>query len=209
MKKKKIGFVLFWFALVWSVLWGIAGSVWGTSFLHGNTMEELKQTVWSPEGPFMIFWGICGVPLGALLGSIGILLYSNIKGSVIWKVGVGVLIVIFVALFNGLGHIPALFGVGGSIILICFFGILWFWTKERMRLTDRRLTAADLKLVGFIFLLLAAWFICGALSQPFLKAFKGEPTYTPLHIMIFMVLGWIFLFLGHYKWSKQEDHDNK
>jgi hypothetical protein len=101
-----------------------------------------------------------------------------------------------------LGHIPLLFGIGGTLILLFFIGILWLWSKERMALKDSS-TAADLKLVGYVFMLLAAWFICGMASLPFLKALEGEAPSTPIHVMIFLVLGWLFLFLGHYK-SRQQ-----
>jgi len=80
---------------------------------------------------------------------------------------------------------------------------LWLWARERMALKDVPTTAADLKLVGYVFMLIAAWFICGIASMPFLKALEGETPSTPLHVMIFLVLGWLFLFLGHYK-SRQQ-----
>jgi hypothetical protein len=53
-------------------------------------------------------------------------------------------------------------------------GILWLWIKERMALTDRPTIAADLKMVGYVFMLIAAWFICGLASFPLLKVFEGE-----------------------------------
>jgi len=102
-----------------------------------------------------------------------------------------------------LGHMPPLFGIGGTLILLFFFGILWFWAKERMALKDSFKTAADFKLVGYVFLLLAAWFTCGQTSMPFLKAFEAVPTPSPIYIMIYWVLGWLFLFLSHYKLRKQ------
>jgi len=33
-----------------------------------------------------------------------------------------------------LGHIPPLFGIGGTLILLFFIGILWLWAKERIAL---------------------------------------------------------------------------
>lgn len=47
-----------------------------------------------------------------------------------------------------------------------------------------------------------AWFICGIASIPFLKALERETPSTPLHVMIFLVLGWHFLFLDYYKSHK-------
>jgi hypothetical protein len=135
-----------------------------------------------------------------LVAGIGILLYSGAKGSTVWKYGIGIALAVFIGMASGaLGHIPPLFGIGGTLILLFFMGILWLWAKERMALKDSSATAADLKLAGYVFMLIAAWFICGITSQPFMKVFEGEAPGSPIHIMIFLVLGWLFLFLSHYK----------
>jgi hypothetical protein len=102
---------------------------------------------------------------------------------------------------GSIGHIPPLFGIGGTLILLCFIGILWLWTKERMTLKDAPAAAADLKLFGYVLFVMAAWFICGVASQPFLKALEGAWS-SPIHVLILLVLGWIFVFLGHYKARK-------
>jgi cytochrome bd-type quinol oxidase subunit 2 len=107
--------------------------------------------------------------------------------------------------FMSLGHFPLLFGIGGSLILLLFLGSAWLWAKERAALEGSAAAAADLKLVGYIFLLIAVWFTCGALSWPFLKAFEGQEPSTPLHIMLFFVLGWLFLFLSHYRSRKPKE----
>jgi hypothetical protein len=107
--------------------------------------------------------------------------------------------------FGFLEHFPALFGIGGSIILLCFIGILWFWAKKRLKLSGVAATGADLNLVGYVFLLIAAWFTCGIASQPFLKAFEGQTAGTPVHLIFFFILGWLFLLLGNYYAGKQQE----
>jgi hypothetical protein len=102
------------------------------------------------------------------------------------------------AMVNFLGHFPPLFGIGGTLILLFFIGIVWLWAKERMALQGSATTAADLKLVGYVFLLMAAWFVCGIASLPFLKSFEGDFP-SPAHVIVLFVLGWLFLFLGHYQ----------
>ena len=98
-------------------------------------------------------------------------------------------------------HIPPVFGFGGTLILLFFIGILKLWTNERLALKDAT-AAADLRLAGYVFFLMAAWFTCGIAGLPALKAFEGETQGTPLHVMILFVLGWLFLFLSHYKARK-------
>jgi hypothetical protein len=203
MTKQKVGLVLFWIAVIWAFLWGVLGSVFVDSTFKNLTMDEVNQTMWAVTGPWNLLWAF-GVPLGALIAGIGVLLYSGAKGSTVWKYGIGIVLAVFIGMASGfLGHIPPLFGIGGTLILLLFIGILWLWAKERMVLKDSSTTAADLKMVGYVFMLIAAWFICGIASQTFLKAFEGEAPGTPIHVMIFLVLGWFFLFLSHYKARQQ------
>ena len=203
MTKQKIGLVLFWVAVIWAFLWGVLGSFFVGSAFRNLTMDEVNQTMWATTGPWYLLWAF-GVPLGALVAGIGVLLYSDAKGSKVWKYGIGIFLGIIIGMaIVFLGHIPLLFGIGGTLILLFFIGILWLWTKERMALKGSSTTAADLKLVGYVFMLIAAWFICGIASLPFLKVFEGEAPSTPIHVMIFLVLGWLFLFVGHYK-SRQQ-----
>jgi len=178
MTKQKVGLVLFWIAVIWAILWGVIGSVFVGSAYRNLTMDELNLTMWAYAGPWSVIWGKYGI-------------------GIVLAVSIGMAVIGF------LGHIPPLFGIGGTLILLFFIGILWLWAKERMALKGASTTAADLKLVGYVFMLIAAWYVCGIASQPFLKVFEGEATATPIHVMIFLVLGWLFLFLSHYKSRKQ------
>ncbi len=203
MTKQKVGLALFWVAVIWAFFWGVLASVFVSSAFNNLTMDELNQTMWATTGPWYLLWAF-GVPLGALVAGIGALLYAGAKGSTVWKFGIGIFLAVPLVMMSGLlGYVRPLFGIGGALILLFFIGILRLWAKERMDLKDASATAADLKLAGYVFMLIAAWFICGIASQPFLKALEEEPPPTPIHVMIFLVLGWLFLFLGHRKSLKQ------
>ncbi len=204
MTKQKVGLVIFWIGVVWAILWGVIGSISVSSAMNSLTTDELNQTMWAFTGPLMMLWGVFGATLGAIVAGIGLLLYSGARGSTVWKFGIGILLVLIVGTQLGrLGHFPPLFGIGGTLILLSFIGILWLWAKERIALKGSSTTAADLKLVGYVFMLIGAWFVCGIASQPFLKALEGVAPSSPVHVLIFLVLGWLFLFLGHYKSRKQ------
>jgi len=203
MTKQKIGLILLWVAVIWAFLWGVVASFLVDSAFNNLTMEEVNQTMWATTGPWYLIWAF-GVPLGAIIAGIGALLYAGAKGSTVWKFGIGIFLAVPLVMMSGyLGHVRLLFGIGGTLILLFFIGMLCLWTKERINLKDASAIAADLKLVGYVFMLIAAWFICGIASQPFLKVFEGEAPTTPIHVMIFLVLGWFFLFLGHRKSLKQ------
>ncbi len=204
MTKQKVGMILFWIAVIWAIFWGVIVSVLLGSSFRNLTMDELNQTMWAPQGTWTMIWGLFGVPLAALIALIGILLYSDARVLTALKYGIGILLAVFIGMaLTSIGHIPLLFGIGGTLILLFFIGMLWLWAREHMTLKGAPPTPAVLKLVGYVFMLIAAWFICGMASFPFLKALENEPPASPLHVMIFLVLGWLFLFLGHYK-SRQK-----
>jgi len=170
---------------------------------HNLTIDELSQTIWAPTGIGTFLWGF-GVPLGAAIAGIGALLRSGAKGSTIWKFGIGIVLSIpIISSVQLLGHFPPLFGVGGTLILLAFTGIVWLWIKERLALKGVSTTAADLRLVGYVFFLVGVWFVCQIASMRF-NILAEEPPVTPLHVIIFFVLGWLFLFLSHYKLHKQQ-----
>jgi len=42
--KQKSGLVLFWIAVIWTILWGVIGSVFVGSAFRNLTMDELNMT---------------------------------------------------------------------------------------------------------------------------------------------------------------------
>jgi len=88
MKKQKIGLVLFWIGIIWAILWGAIGGWFVGSALRNLTMDELNQTMWAFMGSWYLLWSF-GVPLGAIIAGMGILLYSGPKDSTVWKYGIG------------------------------------------------------------------------------------------------------------------------
>jgi hypothetical protein len=198
MVRQKVGLVLYWMAVVWAFAWGIVASFMMAPFFRTLTFEELNRTAWAVTGPLFILWGLGGVPLAVVVAAVGILLYSGAKGSSVWKYGIGLFLGLCVGMTIGfLGYIPLLFGIGGTLILLFFVGILWLWARERRALEGSGTTAADLRLAGYAFFLMASWFTCGIASQPFMKATADQTPGSPIHVMAFFVLGWLFLFLSH------------
>ena len=160
MIKQKFGLVLFWIGIVWTITWEIVAVVKILPLMHSLTLDEFNQTIWALTGPLMRLRGV-SMPLGAIAAGVGIFLYSNAKGSTVWKVGIGLFIVLIISLVAmGLNFYSApLFGIGGSLIFLSFIGILWSLAKERIALKDSSTTALDFKLVGYVFMLMAAFYI--------------------------------------------------
>ena len=205
MTKEKVGLVLFWIAVVWMIAWVIiAKGIFGP-LIHSLTTEEINQTIWAFTGPLNILSG-ASLLLGAIVVGVGILLYAGAKGATIWKVGIGLFFVLIIALVATALNIYSapVFGIGGSLMLLSFIGILWLLAKERMALKGSSTTAVDFKLVGYVFMLMAAWFICGKAAEGFVKGLEGLPTTSMMNILILLTMGWIFLFLSHYKSGQQQ-----
>jgi hypothetical protein len=159
MTRARAGLAVFWIGVVWMTAWVIIGTA-KLPLMHSLTLEELNQTIWALTGSLNALYGI-SIPLGAIVAGVGILVYAGAKGSTVWKVGIGLLVVLFMALAAmGLNFYSApVFGIGGTLILFSFLGILWLLAKERMALKGSSTTAADLGLAGYACMVMAAWFI--------------------------------------------------
>jgi hypothetical protein len=145
--KNRVGLVVFWIAVIWMISWGVLVAPIRVPPLHSLTLDEFNQTIWAFTGPMGILYGI-SLPLGALVAGVGLLIYSGAKGSTVWKVGIGVFVAFVIAFMAGTLYFAPMFGIGGTLILLSFIGILWLWAKERMALSGSSATASDLKLVG-------------------------------------------------------------
>ncbi|MFN2128082.1 MAG: hypothetical protein ACK2TU_09520 [Anaerolineales bacterium] len=199
MKKQKIGLVLFWIG----VLTVIALAGIGTFSLMNNlrtlTAEELSATIWALGDPLFILWAL-SVSLGSVLAGIGAFVYVKTKPAFSWFTAIGVLgaVILMVMVWSKV-YKPTLFGIGGFIILVSFFLIVWTWMKKYAALGIQGKIAGSFKLIGYIFWINASWFLCGETAKMHLKAFEGQSPPSPIEIIVFLVLGWIFVLIGDYK----------
>jgi hypothetical protein len=140
------------------------------------------------------------VPLGSVLAGTGAFLYARTKPAFVWLTGIAVLgMVIVMTMVWSREYYAPLFGIGGVLILVFFFSIVWSWMKRYAALSSQEKTAGALKLVGYLFWINATWFLCGETGKLHLRAFAGDPAPSPIEIMVFLVLGWFFVLLGEYK----------
>ena len=78
------------------------------------------------------------------------------------------------------------------------------WAKERAALKGSSTNTADFRMVGYVFMLMAAWYLCAKGADGFVKGLEGLPTMSMMNILILLALGWIFLFLSHYTSRQQK-----
>ena len=199
MRTQRTALTLFWFGVAIAVAFAAIGTWALMRNLRTLTMEQLNATVWALDSPLFRLWAF-SVPLGAILAAIGAFVYVKTRAVFSWVTAVGVLgAVIAMVMIWSRVYNAALFGIGGAIILISFFAIVWIWMKQNAGLGIREKTAASIKLIGYIFWIDASWFLCGETGNPHLKAFEGAPPPVPIEILVFLVLGWVFLLAGNYQ----------
>ncbi|MCP4573704.1 MAG: hypothetical protein GY838_15200 [bacterium] len=199
---KRAGWIIFVAGLLYMVLVGWVGSWINAPQFRNLPLGELQDTMWSLEKPPFWVWAF-SVPVGAILAAVGILLHASRNGSRAGLMGVALFLVSGLAYFaTRIGHMPLLFGIGGGLILSSFVGILWLWGKRRGSLSGAARVGADLQLVAYVFFITAAWYLCGRLGQPYLASMSELGQSSPLDIMIYLALGWVFLFLGHLKMDR-------
>jgi hypothetical protein len=199
MNKQKLALSLFWIGLLFAV--AFAGII-GRSLYHNLrtlTMEELDATIWAMDGPLFRLWAFA-VPLGSVLAGIGAFVYAKTKPAFSWLTGIGILgaVIVMVTVWSRVYN-STLFGIGGVLILIFFFSIVWIWMKKYAALDMEGKIAGSYKLMGYLFWMNASWFLCGETSKMHLKVFEGSPAPSPIEIMVFLVLGWLFVLVGEYK----------
>jgi len=199
MSKQRLGQILFWIGLVIAVAFAAVGT-WNL-MLHLRTLTraEVDATIWADGGPLFVLWAF-SVTLGSILAGVGAFLYVKTKAAFAWLTAIGVLAAVFLMVMVwSRVYNAVLFGILGIIILASFFAIVWIWMKKYAGLDMQEKVAGSFKLVGYIFWINASWFLCGETAPLRLKAFEERPPPVPIEIMVFLVLGWIFVLIGDYK----------
>lgn len=158
------------------------------------------------SGLLGLIWAL-SVPLGAFIVAIGAALIARVERRVLWQL---ILLLVLVAAWRNIGTtsqmIPALFGVGGGLITLFFLGSTWQWARNRPTLTGAAKTGSDLRMVAYIFFVLAAWDLCGIFGmgnyvlRPDLADMFSVPIGSTINaasgVMVLLVLGWGFTFFG-------------
>ena len=199
MSKQRLGQVLFWIGLLIAVAFASIGTWSLMHNLRTLTAVELDATIWATGDPLMMLWGLA-VTLGSVLAGIGAFVYVKTKPAFPWLTAVGVLaaVILMVLVWSRVYNAP-LFGIGGILILLSFFAVVWVWMKKHAGLDSAGKTAGSFKLIGYIFWINASWFLCGETAKMHLKAFEGQSPPSPIEIIVFLVLGWLFVLIGGYK----------
>lgn len=186
------GKVLFFAGIAIALFIGIIISIDIGDFCNLDK-ENLPTSVWDYSALCFILWGF-GVPIGFILSATGILITGGAKPKKALSFGfIALLIYLFVSFANGpMPHVPFLFGIGGAILMLLYFMILWKNAKQ--------FKTNIYKLAGYTSLVIGFWFTCGLGSRQYQPMMgQGE---SPIDIMLYFVLAMLFFWLSEKKQHK-------
>ena len=199
---QKIGWVVF---LIGAVL--MIGLGWLYSWRVVPAANQVGTEAYS--GLVGLLWAL-SVPLGAFIVAIGAALIANVERRTYWLL---ILVLVLFTAWRFLGTtsqlVPALFGIGGGLITLFFVGSVWHWASVRPTLSGSVKTGSDLRMLGFIFFVVAAWDLCGIFGmanfvlRPELAQKFDVPLGSTINaasgVMVLLVLGWGFTYFGQLK----------
>jgi hypothetical protein len=146
--------------------------------------------------------------MGIFLITIGALVKTQMKKGRLAFFIVGGLIYIGVAYVTIPGPFSLLFGIGGGIMTVLVILLILRLATERENSNENTETAVDFKIIGYFFFAMATYNLCPLLG---VKCFALEPEKMiayglqsqaasfASHVLIELVLGWIFIFLSHFQ----------
>jgi hypothetical protein len=196
---QKIGWVVFaigavyMFGLGWLYSWRVVPAA---NQVGSEAFSSLLGFIWS-----------LSVPLGVFIVAFGAALIAGVERRIFAFL---ILLIVLFTVWRIGGTtremIPALFGIGGGLITLCFLGSIWNWAKDRPRLAGPLRTGSDLRMLGYIFFVVAAWDLCGIFGianfvlRPDLAVKFSVPISSTINaastVLVLLVLGWGFTFFG-------------
>ena len=195
MNRQKIGQILFWVGVIGVIV--MQALTWIQSPIHRvHTAEELSGTTHAIWGALFSVRNLGGA--GLTLSLVGVLLSTSKKGSCFWMLG-------FIPSFANLlmywepsRHTPALFGIGGTVILLSYFGILWLWNRTYAAHNGLARTGKQIQLLGYSFLVVTGLLLCMYFGNPKQLALADLPIPSGESINLTLGFGMAVLFVGHY-----------
>jgi hypothetical protein len=207
MKSKKTGLTLIVIGILYLFLVSWLTSWWYVPDYRELGFEFVSGSSWYKSIPFNIIWGI-SAPFGAIIVTLGFALYIRVeKARIIYFIIGSIILLLWLAMWYVTSITSYLYGIGGGIILLCFILSVRNWAKKRTSLPVRNRLASDIRVLGHLFFLIAAWGLCGLLGSPLfglrpglMIAFKTEHGAFTMgaKVMICLIFGWVFSVISQY-----------
>ena len=196
MKRQKIGIILFWLGVIGVII--MQALTWIQSPMQRiHTAEELNGTAYAIWGALFWIRNIGGS--GLAISLIGVLLATGKKGSYFWLLGILPYTVLSIGMsWKPSQYVPELFGIGGTIILLSYFGILWVWTQNYAAYEGAARIGKQIQLLGYSVLMITGNLLCMYFGNPKQLALADLPLPSGESINITLSIGMLLIFVGHY-----------
>jgi len=170
----------------------------------GSTLEGAGQVASTWKIVRYLLWAY-SFKLGIYFVILGVMFRTGMSSARKWMIGIGGLVYI------GFAYIPLpepgnlLFGIAGGIMSLLMIFVFLRWANERNKLEATRRAASDYRVMGYFFFGMATYTLCPlmgvktfALSPEKMIQYglQAEAASFAFHLLIELVLGWIFTALS-------------
>jgi hypothetical protein len=206
MNRRKSGMILFWLGI--AIVFVSHALNWIQSPIYRvQTAEELRGTAHAIGG--LLFYVRTLGWNGLALSLIGVLIFTSKKGSYFWLLGTIPMAALGLAVFlwEPSSYVPQLFGIGGAIILVSYFAILWLWTRTYQAYEGIARTGRIVQLLGYSFLVITGCLLCLYFGYPAQLALADLPIPmipNSLSINISLSLGMLLIVFGEYLIARKQ-----
>jgi hypothetical protein len=176
------------------------------------TVESVSQTVSAWKVIRYVLWAY-SFKFGIYFIILGAIFRISMSSPRKWIIAIGGFVYIGFAYMPLPNPTSIVFGIAGGIMTLLMIFVFWRWANERDQLQGNQKTASDYRMAGYFFFGMATYTLC-----PFMgvKAFalspekmiqyglQGEAASFAFHILIELVLGWLFTSLS---FRKEKNND--
>jgi hypothetical protein len=182
-----------------------------------TTVESVSRMVSAWKIARYLLWaysfklGVCFVILGAMLR-------TNMSSTRKWCIAIGGFGYIAFAYIPLPSPTSIIFGIAGGLMTLFMLFTFLRWANKRDQLDQRRRTASDYRMAGYFFFAMATYTLCPFMGvKTFALApdkmiqygLQQEAASFAFHILIELVLGWLFTFLSFRQASQSGPEEGK
>ncbi|MCB9423155.1 MAG: hypothetical protein H6667_25380 [Ardenticatenaceae bacterium] len=169
-----------------------------------GTLEGAGQVASGWEIARYLLWAY-SFKLGIYFLMLGMMFRTEMSAAGKWVIGVGGFVYIAFAYIPLPNPTSIVFGLAGGLMMVLMVFVVWRWGNGRSSLHPLQQTASDYRLAGCFFFAMATYTLCPllgvktfALSPEKMIAYglQGEAASFAFHLVIELLLGWIFLALS-------------
>jgi len=170
----------------------------------GGTLEGARQVASPWKIIRYLLWGY-SFKFGIYFIILGAMFRTTLSSARKWIVAIVGFVYIGFAFMPLPNPTSIVFGIAGGIMTVLMIYIFLRWADERDQLQDDQKTARDYRMAGYFFFGMATYTLCPLLG---VKTFalspekmiqyglQGEAASLAFHLLIELVLGWLFVALS-------------